>query len=204
MNTLRATLTALALVGASIAPSASPQPLDTTDVEDSNQLAIESALATIDDPGQRERVSEWMEEIAIDAEIINVKVAEYVPVDSGEASSARAVYPSGCGLYVVISKLGSSIENSALTSCTTSFTAVAHRMSIWGLGWAGFNVRVSGWTTYYHGPGFDAANDQTFMCPNLNMANYHAVAEGIMTKGGNEYVTPAVYDTFANDVACGW
>lgn len=168
-----------------------------------NDAVIEAAIEGIDDPVQRESVRAWMEEAAGDGLILSAQSAEYSATSSG-ATAARA-YPSGCGLHVLAVQNSNSVTNSTLTSCLTPYSFLTHQMNITGIdGFSGNQVDLTGYVVYNYAGSSSQSQNLLWRCKNGNASNFQARTKGIMAKGGVEYTTPWVYDTFSTKISCGW
>lgn len=202
-------LVGLALAGPANAAEVGPLPADEVSVADSNQDAIDATLATIDDPAEQEKVRAWMENaIADGSQIVSAQAGSYAPSTSVETTDEvqPLAYPSGCGLYVLILRSGQTITNDTLTSCPTPYLFLIHQMRISAYhGVFDTPNEVTGVRTYNYQGGTSQNQQLSWTCANNNLTKFRAISSGVMAKGGQEYTTPEVYDTFdVGNIDCGW
>lgn len=196
-------LVALGSVAPATAANTEPEPVATP----LTTAQLEAEVAAIPDETQRALVAAHIEKkLAAGAQFYGLAFNSFKPKPASGGVTPMA-YPSGCGLTVLISRVGQRIENDSMTSCSSligPWTSLTHQSDIVALhGVTGWPKKVAD-RAFSFGPNSAALSTLTFTCNNYNQTGYNVRTSGRMYKGVTLYTTPLVYDTFGGNINCGY
>lgn len=110
------------------------------------------------------------------------------------------LYPSGCGLSVLVYQDSNRIVSSNLTSCPFVYTTADMDSWLGFYAWGHYNNVVES-ATVYSGPASSFTNDYAYWCVNGNNTSYHSETYGEIYLGSTRY-SAAAWDE-VTDVPCG-
>ena len=191
--------TAALLFTASPAMAASP-PTTATELPDDVISLLESEGVDVSLPGVQEAAQELVDS---GAEIIGGTTVMYEPENSSSKVMAPMVFPSGCGLTVLMSRSGRVVSSSSLTACNSgSWSSARMENGIMFWAWLQWNV-LGGWKSKGVGPMTSFTLSNSYTCVNGNSTEFRTETYGELVKGGTRY-TAAAYDIFdAGAQPCG-
>ena len=167
---------------------------------------LQAEIAQITDPATREIAEDILDEMLEETDAIyGLTVVPYEPV-AGETStdvSARAL-PAGCGMGVAITRQGNTIQNWTTSSCSSgNWSTVQHAMRIVATHPFTFQQWTVRTSTSTHGAAASYGSAIGYGCVNTNLTNWSVNTKGYMNKGGVNYETPYVTDSFGLSQHCG-
>lgn len=130
------------------------------------------------------------------------KYAVFVPlkITSADGASLAAALPSGCGLYVTLTRNGNTLHSSVLTQCLVAFQTVRTNADLSRSRWYGWE-HVQGKETK-NDYSRTAAADMDYDCSGTGTHDFKLVGTGyLIASSGTTYYAQA-YDQI-NGVGCG-
>lgn len=196
---------ALVLVMGVTAPSAAMANTPDTSKLSSTQPSAPAGAETDAPPPLDESdpaVAAKLEDLrAAGAEIIGGSTSTYVAEGEDAADASTRAFPSGCGLTVILSRSGSTVTSSNLTSCAAPWTVAEMDSFIGFLAWGHYNNVVAE-DTEYSGGGLNMSMDYSYTCVNTtNQTWFRTETYGELFRGNTRY-TAAAYDVI-DDQPCG-
>lgn len=120
--------------------------------------------------------------------------AEYVT-----SSNDVSAYPTGCGLWVTLSRSGNVLTGSALTSCTANQSRIWQKVTIQRSRWYGWETMAS--VTDWRNNVASFALDLPYNCGGTGTHDFRAISEGQVTTYSGQIYTASAYDQI-DGVAC--
>lgn len=130
------------------------------------------------------------------------KYTKFVPLkivstDTGEVSAASL--PSGCGLYVTLSRAGNTLHSSLLTQCLSSYELLRTWGTLSRSRWYGWESMASGENRVEGRTGVTESFD--YDCSGTGTHDFKVVGNGYLVSYNGDSYTAAAYDEI-DDVSC--
>lgn len=170
----------------------------------SSSEEVRDDLAKITDPAARLAAEAALDKAAKSgAEVLSIQAVAYEPVSSGSSIATMAL-PAGCGMAVMVSRSGLTVTNITSSTCTSgNWSTAQHDMRLVATHPITFQQWTKASATRTIGATYTFQSSVGFTCPNGNSTRWSANSKGYMNKGGVNYATPWVYDSFDSSQPCG-
>ncbi|OLZ60696.1 hypothetical protein [Amycolatopsis keratiniphila] len=126
------------------------------------------------------------------------KTAIYLHFEQHEDGSVTpAAYPAGCGLTVLISRVGNWIDNDTFTGCNFAVASIQHNLKIQCSRWYGRETLRE----VVFEPGFNTSNKANFLncnCAGTGIHDFRVIGSGQVIPYGGSVATAAAYDRIDN------